>query len=46
MERLIKKVTDASLKVYGSEARNGYIKSKLESHAKIPPFESKADFKL
>ena len=45
VERMIKEVTDASLKVCGYEARDGYIRSRLESRAKIPSFENKACFK-
>ena len=45
VERIIKEVTDASLKVCGYDARNGYIMSRLASRAKIPCFESKANFK-
>ena len=46
VERMIKEVTIASMKVYGPEARDGFIMSRLESRAKIPSFESKANYKF
>ena len=45
VERIIKEVDDASLKVCGYETRNGYIGSRLASRVKIPRFESKTNFK-
>lgn len=45
VERIVKEVSDASLKVCGHEARHGYIRSRLASRVKIPRFESKTNFK-
>ena len=45
VERMIKEISEASLKICWYEARNGYIRFRLESRAKIPRLESKADFK-
>ena len=45
VERIIKEVTDALLKVCGYEAHGGYIRSRLESRAKIPSSDNKACFK-
>lgn len=46
VERMIKEVTEASMKVYGTEARDGFIMSRLQSRAKIPSFESKANYQI
>jgi hypothetical protein len=44
VERCIKVVTDASLKVCGQEARDGYIRAKLEARKKLPIFDNKAQY--
>jgi len=46
VERLIKLVTDASTSVSGRERRDGFIRSRLHSQAKIPRFETKKDFRV
>lgn len=45
VKRVIKQVTETSLKVCRSEARNGYIKPIFYSRAKVPSLESKAKYK-
>jgi len=44
VERSIKIVSEASSKVCGSEAREGFIKSRLSSRKNHPVFESKKDY--
>lgn len=44
VERTVKLVTTASEKVCGSHSRDGFIRSVLESRAKIPKFENKTQF--
>lgn len=46
VERCIKLVTSASQKVVGFEARDGLIRTTLQSRAAMPCFESKSAFKL
>ena len=41
VERLVKIVTEASLSVCGSAARDGLIRSKIESRCRVPTLESK-----
>ncbi|GBL81612.1 hypothetical protein AVEN_93408-1 [Araneus ventricosus] len=44
VERCIKLVTEASNKVCGREARDGYIRATLKSRSVMPNFSKKADF--
>lgn len=46
VERHIKLVTEASTVVCGSEARDGFIKTRVLSRQKMPKIESKQDFKI
>ena len=41
VERLIKLVTEASTSVVGNEARDGYIRNRIEGRKKLPKFETK-----
>ena len=43
VERYIKLVTEASLKVYGKDSRDGFIRATIESRRKTPRLESKKD---
>ncbi|GBM50787.1 hypothetical protein AVEN_137108-1 [Araneus ventricosus] len=45
VERCIKLVTEASNKVYGREARDGYIRATLKSRSIMSNFSKKSDFK-
>ncbi|GBM41224.1 hypothetical protein AVEN_180526-1 [Araneus ventricosus] len=45
MERCIKLVTEASNKVCGHEARDGYIRATLKSRSVMPNFSKKSVFK-
>ncbi|GBM63780.1 hypothetical protein AVEN_8875-1 [Araneus ventricosus] len=45
VERCIKLVTEASNKVCGREARDGYIRATLKSRSIMPNFSKKSDFK-
>lgn len=45
VERCVKLVTEASNKVCGHEARDGYIRSTLLSRSVMPNFSQKSDFK-
>ncbi|GBN74388.1 hypothetical protein AVEN_273088-1 [Araneus ventricosus] len=45
VERCIKLVTEASNKVCGREARDGYIRATLKSRSVKPNFSKKSDFK-
>jgi len=44
VERMVKVVTEASLKVIGEEARHGYIVAKLKHRSAMPVLSSKKDF--
>nr|CAH7721997.1 unnamed protein product [Callosobruchus chinensis] len=44
VERCVKVITDASLKVCGSEARDGYIRAKIDARKDLPSFENKAQY--
>lgn len=44
VERCIKLVTDASTAVYGFEARDGFIRARVNSRNLMPLFESKKDY--
>ena len=46
VERLIKLVTEASTSVVGNEARDGYIRNKIEGRKKLPKFETKKQYRL
>jgi hypothetical protein len=46
VERAVKLVTEASQAVCGEKRRNGTIRVKLESRAKMPKFGSKQDFRI
>ena len=45
VERCVKLVTEASNKVCGHEARDGYIRATLKSRSVMPHFSKKSDFK-
>lgn len=45
VERCVKMVTEASQKVAGPDARDGYIRSQIKSRSLMPKFGSKKDFK-
>ena len=44
VERSVKLVTEAALKVYGHDARERYIRSTLKSRESLPRFDTKADY--
>lgn len=44
VERCVKLVTEASLSLVGSERRDGFIKSRIDSRLRMPQFESKKDY--
>jgi len=46
VERCIKVVTEALQSVYGKNRRDGFIRTRLESSAKMPVFETKRDFNM
>lgn len=46
VERHIKLVTEASAAVCGMEKRDGFIRVRLESRAKMPKFETKIQHKF
>ena len=46
VERFIKLVTDASTSVVGNEARDGYIRNRIEGRKKLPKFETKKQYRL
>lgn len=46
VERCVKMVTEASVAVCGSVARDGFIRNRLESRKRMPCFETKADYKI
>lgn len=46
VERMVKLVTEASAAVIGEEARDGFIKARIESHKMMPAFETKKNFKI
>lgn len=46
VERCVKIVTEASLKVVGPIRRDGYIRNKIISQKNMPKFASKCDFKM
>ena len=46
VERLIKVVTEASKAVCGENRRDGFIRTKLESRAKMPVFNTKWEFNM
>lgn len=45
VERCVKPVTEGSNKVFGHEARDGYIRATLKSRSVMPHFSKKSDFK-
>ena len=46
VERVIKLVTEASSSVCGENSRDGFIRAKLASRARIPKFETKSQYAL
>lgn len=44
VERMIKIVTEASIKVCDPKKRDAFIRAKIQSRNKMPKFESKKDF--
>lgn len=44
VERCVKIITEAALKVCGETSRDGYIRSKLEGRKLLPSFENKARY--
>lgn len=46
VERCVKLVTEASSKVCGHEARDGYIRTTLESRSIMPMFTHKSEFQF
>ena len=46
VERCIKVVTEASQSVCGKNRRDGFIRTRLESRAKMPVFDTKRDFNM
>lgn len=44
VERCVKLVTEASLKVCGPEARDGFIRSRIASRQALPKFNTKSEF--
>ena len=44
VERMIRLVSEASGKVFGQDARDGYIKAKLDSRRQLPEFETKSQY--
>ena len=44
VERSIKLVTDASKAVYGFDARDGFIRARMQSRSMMPQYDSKKDF--
>jgi hypothetical protein len=44
VERTVKLVTEASASVCGAEARDGFIRATMDSRAKMPYFNTKANF--
>lgn len=44
VERHIKLLTKASATVCGQEARDGFIRTKIESRDKLPKFDTKQQF--
>ena len=43
-ERAVKEVSTASLRVFGAERRDGYIRARVESREAMPSMERKSDF--
>ncbi|GBM74723.1 hypothetical protein AVEN_274856-1 [Araneus ventricosus] len=46
VERCVKLVTRASQKAFGSNSRDGFIRTKLLSRSSVPRFSSKSYFKV
>ncbi|CAB4058294.1 unnamed protein product [Lepeophtheirus salmonis] len=46
VERMIKEVVEASMKVCETEIRDGFIMLRLQSRAKIPSFECEANYQI
>jgi len=44
VERLIRLVSDASAKVFGPEARDGYNRARIESRKELPTYNTKAEY--
>jgi len=44
VERMIRLVSEASGKVFGQDARDGYVKAKLDSRTQLPEFETKSQY--
>lgn len=44
VERCVKLITDASSKVCGENARDGYIRAKIDARKNLPKFENKAQY--
>lgn len=44
VERCVKLVTEASLAVCGSDARDGFIRNRISGRQILPKFESKSDY--
>jgi len=44
VERMIRLVSEASGKVFGQDARDGYIKAKLESKKELPEYNTKSQY--
>lgn len=46
VERMVRLVSEAAASVYGTEARDGWIRNTLNSRESMPSFNSKKDFKV
>lgn len=46
VERCVKMVTEASMAVAGEKARDGFIRSQLQSRAIMPSFETKKNYNV
>jgi hypothetical protein len=45
VERCVKAVTEASTAVVGPEARDGFIRARIQSRSNMPTFETKANYR-
>ena len=46
VERCIQIVSDSCRQVYGFDARDGFIRSRIHHRQSIPQFQTKKDFKI
>ena len=46
VERCVKAVTEASLAVVGQEARDGFIRARINARAILPTFETKGEYRV